>query len=281
MTRISQLLVLLAVFASAPAFAQSIWMPRDKEWGLLLELLHPSIEGIDSEFPTGALYLGARIGVGEKLALVAEVPYAHSEPVITGGIFLGDFPSSSTVGNPYLGVELRASSDVFVELGARAPLTADDEDRATLIGTSADGSRRLAFSQEGTFFYFPLAYDAVTAQTLFNIRHVTPEGLLTRIRLGPAIVVPTEDGPDTEVYALYALQMGYEGRVVRAGGAFSGWSLVSADQGNLGQRTATQVELHADFGPWLVRPGVDLKMPIGSRAGLVPVVLGISVGASF
>ncbi|HET9253045.1 MAG TPA: hypothetical protein VFP58_13110 [Candidatus Eisenbacteria bacterium] len=289
-SKLVQLLITLAVtftFTSfstcvTPARAQSIWIPRDKDRGILLEALHPSIEGIDPEFPTGALYLGARIGLGETWALVAELPYAHSEPFIGGGIFLGNFPSSSTIGNPYLGAEVRVSPDLFVELGARPPLTDDDEGTATLFGASADPSRRLAFAQ-GTLpvFGYPFAYDAITAQTLFNIRHVTPGGLVARVRLGPALVLATEGGRDTEVYALYAVQMAYEGRSVRAGGAFSGWSFVSEDQGNLGQRTATQLELHADFGPWTVRPGVDLKMPIGSAAGLVPVILGIAVGASF
>ena len=45
--------------------------------------------------------------------------------------------------------------------------------------------------------------------------------------------------------------------------------------------TVTQLEVHADLGPWNVRPGLELKMRIGIAAGLVPVVPGFSVGASF
>ena len=266
---------------TASADAQSIWMPRDRQSAVLLEALHPSIEGIDPSFPTGALFLGARIGLGESWAITAELPYARCGDFTGGGIFLSGFPSGSTVGNPYLGAELNATGDVLVELGARLPLADDDEPIASLVGVSADGSRRLAFAPQTFLGFIPIAYDAITAQTLFNVRHVTSEGLLARVRLGPAIAVPTEDGPDPEVLAIYAVQMGYEGRSVRVGGAFSGSSHLTEDDENLGTRTTTQLEIHADFGSWKVRPGVELKMPIGFAADLVPLVLGFSVGASF
>jgi hypothetical protein len=39
------------------------------------------------------------------------------------------------------------------------------------------------------------------------------------------------------------------------------------------------MELHADFGHWRLRPGVELKLPLGIAASIVPVVLGVSVSA--
>lgn len=278
-----QFFLTLILFGSltTPARGQSIWMPRDREHAVLLEALHPSLEGASPDFPTGELVLGARLGLGEAWSIAAELPYARCGAFLGDGLFLGDFPSSSTVGNPYLGVELHPTADFFMELGVRPPLTSDDEGLASLVGASADAGRKLAFAPYTVFGFLPSVYDAVSVQGLFNVRHVTEEGFLARVRLGPALVLPTEDGPDTEVLALYALQMGYEGRSVRAGGAFSGWSWVTEDSGNLGARTVTQLEVHADFGPWNVRPGLELKIPFGITANLVPVVLGFSVGASF
>jgi hypothetical protein len=42
-----------------------------------------------------------------------------------------------------------------------------------------------------------------------------------------------------------------------------------------------QLEVHADFGPWTLRPGLDLRMPMGSLGSGVPVILGLSVAAAF
>lgn len=76
-------------------------------------------------------------------------------------------------------------------------------------------------------------------------------------------------------------QIGYDGAAFRVGAAMSGTTNLSQDYLNLGYRTMTQAELHADFGDWKVRPGFDVKLPIGIEGGRVPVVIGISVGAAF
>ena len=271
----------IASIAPSPAGAQSLWMPRDQKHALLLEGLRPSLESSEPEFPSGAFFLGGRLRLSETAALVVELPYARFEGNFVFG--LADFETnSSTVGNPYVGVELGPPGSIFfAELGVRAPVTSDEEFVAVFTGVFADPTRFDAFSVH-----------TLPVHALFNIRHVSPSGLLTRLRFGPVVAIATEDDAislvtspfafgETDLFAVYAWQIGYEGTSIRAGGAISGSALVTSDVGNLGTRTTNQLEVHADFGPWTVRPGLDLRVPMGSFANAVPVILGISVGAAF
>ncbi len=57
----------------------------------------------------------------------------------------------------------------------------------------------------------------------------------------------------------------------------SGRTLVTEDFGNLGERTVSQLELHADFLSGSVRPGLDLRLPLDSLGQYISVVLGGSI----
>jgi hypothetical protein len=260
-----------------PVHAQSIWLPRDRPHGILLEILHNRLEYYDTDFPTGSVYLGTRLTLGPTVAIVAEVPYTRAKA--TGDTFLGEvtFYDGESVGNPYLGVELNPNgSDFFAELGARAPLAdydkADDAlEGGTVVGLRADQGRFDAFLDS-----------TVPIHAVFNIRHVTEAGLLTRLRFGPVLTIPTDrNNRDVELYAQFGWQIGYESDKVRVGGAVTGQSILTENSPTFGGRTRSQFEFHADFGRWVVRPGVDIRLPIGRYAETVSVAYGGSVAASF
>jgi hypothetical protein len=251
--------------------AQSLWLPRDRPHGLLLEAAHPSIEHADPDFLTGAAYLGARVELG-SVALVAEIPYARFSGLFFDyNYFYYPYPAErSTIGNPYFGFEVQPpGSPFFVELGARAPLADDGEGPATITGRYTDPSRSDAF-----------APNAVPIHLVVNVREVTPGRLLARLRLGTVLVIPEEGGRDSRLSAVFAWQIGYEGSCVRLGSAISGTTLLNYGD-NLGSETTTELEVHGDFGTWAVRPGIDLRLPFGGLANTVPLVLGVSVGAAF
>jgi hypothetical protein len=251
--------------------AQSLWLPRDRPHGLLLEAAHPSIEHADPDFLTGAAYLGARVELG-SVALVAEIPYARFS-----GMFFEYYygylyypAEDNTIGNPYFGFEVQApGSPFFVELGVRAPLADDQGGLATITGRYTDPSRSDAF-----------APNAVPIHLVVNVRELTPGRLLARLRLGTMLIIPEEGGRDSRLFAVFAWQIGYEGSCVRLGSAISGTSELSYGD-NVGSETTTELEVHGDFGTWVVRPGIDLRLPFGDVANTVPLVLGVSVGAVF
>ncbi len=265
---------LLPSTGAKPTSAQSLWIPRDGKQALMVEFLRPSLEGIDATFFSPAIFLSTRLAFSSSFAFVGEIPYSRHKSTQFGTDFFGNEitidESSSTIGNIYLGVEGAAlSSPLFGELGVRIPLTSGDEDYAQLTGLVSDVARWEAFFEE-----------AVSIQAGLNVREVTSTQVAYRLRLSPTLVIPTEGGVDSELFAIYAWQIGYEGRVARVGGALSGRVLLTEDFGNLGERSANQFEFHADFGPWRIRPGFELRLPLGDLSEAVPVVLGVSISAA-
>lgn len=258
------------VFASSAA-AQSLWLPRDRDHTVSLEMLHPSLEGFDSDLLSGAFFLAGRVAVSPRIAVVGELPYAKLKGVgygtdIYGNEIFEDF-SSSTIGNPYLGIETTiASGPVFIEFGGRPPLASEVDIEAELTGAFADVTRWDAFLP-----------NVASIQAAFNVREVTPSRVEYRLRLSPLLEIPTEGFGEDELYALYSFLIGYHGATVRVGAGMSGRALLTEDYGNLGQRSVNQLELHSDFLSGSIRPALDLRLPLGTLSNSVPLVLGGSL----
>jgi hypothetical protein len=261
--------------APSPAAAQPLWMPRESDHTITLEMLRPNLEDVDAKFLSAAYFLSGRVAVSPTVAVVGELPFSnHKSSYMSTDSFGNEIleeVSSATIGNPYLGLEARvASGPVFVEFGARPPLASDEEDEAVITGIYSDATRWAAFLP-----------DFVLVEAAFNVREVTPSKIAYRLRLSPVLAIPTEGGGlDPELFAIYSFLIGYHGSKARIGGGMSGQALVSEDFGNLGQRTVNQLEIHADFLSGSLRPGLDLHLPLDTFANFVPVVLGVSVSLS-
>ena len=239
---------------------QSLWIPRDRGAAVTLEVLHPSIEDVETNLLATAWYLSARIPLkGSGTVFVAEIPFAH----YSGDPIFG-YPESSTgnmVGNIYAGTEVGPGHPLFGELGLRIPVP-EGNLPALFVGLVSDVSRWEAFLGHR------MALEAAA-----NVRTKTDSGITARLRLAPTLWLGT-DTEDTEAFALYACQIGFESRVVRVGGALAGRLLLTQKDYDLGERTDNEIELSADFTPWSVRPGIDMHFPLGEDASLVPFVLG-------
>src|SRR5258706_2592049 len=75
---ISCLLLAAAVTITATAaHAQSLWIPRDREKSVLLEVMKPGVEFVKEDFFTMAGFFDARFPVDPKTSLVVEVPFAR------------------------------------------------------------------------------------------------------------------------------------------------------------------------------------------------------------
>lgn len=260
-----------------PAAAQSLWMQRDGDHTVMLEMLRPNIEDVNSELLSGAFFLSGRTRVSSGISLVGELPYLHHSSSFLGtdinGFEITVETSSSTIGNPYVGMEARlGSGPAFLEVGGRPPLASNEENyygepNAVLTGFLSDVTRMGAFLP-----------DVASLQVGINLREVTDSKIAYRARLSPTVLIPTEgNGLDPELFAMYSFQIGYHGSLARIGAGMSGQALVTEDYGNLGSRTRNRLEVHADFLPGPIRPGLDFQLPMGSEASLVPVVVGASV----
>ena len=249
------------------ARAQSLWIPRDREGAVMFEALLPGVEFVQNEdFLTGAYFLDARYPVSSSVSVVGELTYARLKGEYL--IYVGSPEvSSKTFGNPYLGIEVGGTeSPFFGEFGIRAPLMDENEPVAGLTGAYSDVGRWDAFAP----FVVPV-------HAAVNLRQRLPSGVFHRLRAGTVLLVATDSQAETDLYGVYAFQIGYEGRDLRIGGAATGQMLITDDTGNLGARSTNQLELHADGGPWRVRPGIDVKLPLGGASSLISAVLGLSL----
>jgi len=130
------LLVLAALVVAAPAFAQSLWLDRQYRPSVMGEVLFPSFDGGDTQFPTWAWFVTGKLPVGDGTSVVLELPYSHGD--------VGDGPSNSggSIGNPYLGIDYQPKpTGLILEAGIRAPLESDQDFLPFIIGTASDLDR--------------------------------------------------------------------------------------------------------------------------------------------
>jgi hypothetical protein len=254
--------------ASPPAAAQSLWMTRDTDRTVMFEMLRPNIEGVDADFLSAAFFLSGRAVISSSAAVVGEIPYANHKGHQTFVGFPGEIETSAnTLGNPYVGIEAHpGSSPIFVELGGRIPLTSDEEFEAVITGAYSDLVRLDAF--------LPKVVSIVSA---INIGETTPSKIAYRLRVSPVLDIPTEGNLDSELFAIYSFLIGYHGTKARVGGGLSGRALVTEGGSNIGERTLSQLDIHADFLSGAVRPGLELHVPLGDVSSSIPVVIGASI----
>ncbi|UCC49865.1 MAG: hypothetical protein JSV41_06840 [Gemmatimonadota bacterium] len=244
---------------------QSIWMEPLNDRAVFLELLKPDFATAgDWSFATSAGFLSARWSLGSNIVLVADLPFAYGdfegevvseEPVDT----VRFDESGATIGNPYIGVELRFQDfPVFGEIGLRAPLTQGEsflDEVAAVAGGYADFVDRLEA-------FLP---DVLVLMAAANYTHQFPGGTSLRFRLAPVFWVDTAEAfeDDSEMFLLYSAQGWYEWESVIIGVGFSGRWQWTVGQLDFDERTVHQLVISAS---WLsnsrFRPGVQFRLPL-------------------
>jgi hypothetical protein len=233
----------------------------------MLEMSRPNVEYRDADPFSGVYFLTGRVAVGKRIALVAEVPYTRHD---SKGTYWYTDHSGATFGNVYLGAEFGSTQGpLFIELGTWARTARDDEYSVLDIAGLADASRWPAFRDRQASIHLAM-----------NVREVAPSGLGFKFRAGPLATFPEEEG-----YVVHAMEVGYSGNWARVGVGLGGSlhltgayrNFYTGTSRNIGQTAETDWTLHADFLSGPVRPGVGLRLPLGARAEVIPVVLGVSL----
>jgi len=258
----AMLIVILILPATLPA--QSFWLERNNGKSFLLEIFKPTLHRgiyngviypVDYSFETFALFLSLRQPIGSKYFLVAELPFAHAAfdtKIDRPFSFYRHSGASSTIGNPYIGLELgslsslifpengirpqpkstffsRLSSRIFPEIGIRLPLAKTFNNYASRVGEVVDFDRNEAFEER---------YVAVKA--MINYRSKRTEGLTFRARVGAMILRDTDRSSNeywysrgTDLDYLVNAQVGYETARMSLGVNLSLGFTASVKLGNL------------------------------------------------
>ncbi|MFQ5706092.1 MAG: hypothetical protein ACE5HO_01500 [bacterium] len=245
--------------------AQSIWLRRSPEKTIAIEVLKPNFAGeFNTTFLTSAAFLSTRIPLNKKLVFVGELPFAN------GGIDyqLGRLASGGTVGNPYLGLEIRQpTSSVFAEIGVRLPLAAENNFGA-VVGTRTDFDRADAFIDH-----------TLTVNVLMNYLEKDASNLFFRLRLGAAFLNNIQGRLGTSVNLLYSGQIGYEVDPFNVIVGLSGRWNVSEGFSGFGLRASHQFGVAASVRLGVVQPGLLFRLPVDEILNeAVDYVVGLHLG---
>jgi len=252
-------LVGLALGATG-ADAQSWWID-DRSDNVGLEVLRPMVGEGHVAIASFVVFASGRVSVRDGIEVVGELPFSRVD--------FDDAPdgASSAIGNPYLGVSLRAGRNGRVELGGRIPLASDgdDADLGSFYGLVASLDRYEAF--------FP---EVATLIGVGSWACSPMRGVSVVPRLGASYVMDTSDrDQDGEAFALYALQAWAEGNF-RVGIGVTGRAILTEDQLDFGERTFHQIGLTVDAPFGAFRPGLHVRFPLDDDAsGMLDGVLGL------
>jgi len=263
MTRRFLLLAACLALVAVPASAQSVWLDREHRPSVLGEVLFPTFEGGDTEFPTWAWFIAGKLPVGSGTSLVLELPYAHGD---VGG---GEGSSAGSIGNPYVGFDYQPKpSGLVLEAGLRLPLESDEEFLPFIVGTASDVARWEAFWPNLVPVRIGIHYHHGPSRT------TTP--IAWDLRVVPTAWIPTEEG-DTEFFFGYGGTIRYEGAEARIGAGLDGRWLATSDNADFGEASYHQLDLAADFLRGSVRPGLQVKVPLDDALLSVDVVWGLTL----
>jgi hypothetical protein len=244
------LAILAASLTASDASAQSL-LPEGPAKGLWMEGSRTSFWVFDQEVPTAVWFLGGRLPVSGRVSAVFDIPFSHARIDL-----MGSSKSSSVAGNPYLGVEFRASPELVVSMSTRLPLTsADDESFADVLAILADPQRLEAF-----------AMHAVPASVFAAYTGQLAPGLSLRAHGGTTRIFRTrKDLPDPDTMLDYGLMTTYDWKSVRTGLGLSGrWNTTARDASNQSDDSINYTALTLDLRVGSVRPGLSARVPMDS-----------------
>jgi hypothetical protein len=260
------------LLGTSPLAAQSVWTgPPDHTDQVSVEWLKPVFDdGGEVSFFTSSVLVSGQATVSERLSIVGELPisYARTEAANTFGET--KTASSTTVGNPYLGIELWGRSmPFFLELGMRMPAVDDPAFFSSAVGTLTDLNR------VGTF-----VVDQVPVQLVGNYHYALPSPDISfRIRGGTETFFPAgEKAPTGTMILTYGAQAWYHGTSLVAGLGFTGrWRTTGRDTGfREGSFHQISAVLQGAFGG--VRPGLIVRVPMEKvLRDVLPVVAGVTM----
>jgi hypothetical protein len=280
--------VLLFLLLTPAAFGQSSWLDQSPDRAIWLEIQKPNFtdeylggglfsEPMKTTFSTATFFLSGRFRLGGLLTLKAELPFTNAGlKDYTFIDFFGDTVhfdsySENQFGNPLVGVEIGAPGSRFTaDFAVRFPIVDDEHLLASEFALFTDYDRFEAF--------FP---DIMTFTAGANYRYAGPTGLLINLRAGPAFMVVTEEGNNTdpELFADYGAQAGYQGSRVTLLGGFTGRAIITEGDLSFSERTIQQLGLSGSYTFGRFIPGLLFRVPMDDDLGdILDFVFGINVG---
>ena len=235
---------------------QMPWTAHLPQRGFALDFLRPKFGQAETSMTSAAAYLSGRFPTGGAFSLRVELPYANLS---------ASGASSTTFGNPYLGVEA-VHGRATLELGFRPALTSDNES-AAVLGIYSDITRLEAFTSH-----------LATLSGRITYRDQSSNGVTVEAGFGPSVWIPTEGG-DEEVILHHYASFGYRGSKVWTAFGLGG-ILIATEDASLAERTIYQLGASVGLTSGSVRPALHAILPLDEIADAVDYVIGLGVAVS-
>lgn len=248
-----------------PSPAQTLWSRPYEPDQITVEALAPDAAS-DASALTGATFLTGTLSLNDNVELSAELPVARYRP--SGGGSPGGSPSTTAVGNPFVGIGLSSTTiPLLFQIGARIPVAEDNQ--ATAIGRATEVGRTSAFGPE------EFAISGLLNGRLEVGRYSTLR-LRTGLEFGSR---PAPTGPDRvgNWRLHYDAQLWREGDRLITGLTFAGQSGLSRS----GSRHHAFLSV---MGNWnLVQPGLLAGASLNDliREGTWTPIVGLTLSVSY
>jgi len=254
-----RVLAAIAVLGLVPPLeAQMPWTIHLPQRGAAIDILRPKFQGGGTSLTSVAVYLSGRVPLGVTSSLRFELPFA---------LLTSSGTSSSTIGNPYIGVEDGHETGLAFEGGLRGPLTSETEYPAAQLGAYSDITRFEAFLPNTV---------VLSARARYRVSDTS--GFMFDAGGGPSGWIPTKGGGQAEVVLHHHMSAGYRGPGTWVAIGFGGWTIITHGTGGVARRTINQVGGSIGFNSGQVRPAVHVIAPLDDGYGsLVGVVVGFGV----
>lgn len=271
--RASFWIVLFVLGTTLPVSAQSTWTTPPKHADQIsVEWLKPLFnDGDGVSVLTSSLVISAQATLTDRLMFVGELPVAYAR-LNSLPQFRDAETTSTSVGNPYVGLEVRSSdAPLFLEVGVRPPTTDNPGFWPSTIGSLTDLTRLGAYTVNqvplqfvGNYHYDP-ASSAISA----------------RLRVGPETFFPAADNAPATMILTYGAQGWYTGGQLRAGVGLTGRWAVTERNAGFGESSLHHVTttLQGAFGR--LQPGVVVRLPLEANyREAFRAVIGLTVTVS-
>jgi hypothetical protein len=270
MRRISLFVLVVSAVVTASAHAQRIWTSKERIGTFDLDVSKAFLKNESGEgglqFASFSMMAEARIPAGRDAFVSLSLPFARAGSKATQ---FSPSSSSTTVGNPWIGVEFPVAPEMSIEAGVWAGLSSEEDSHlpAAILGILDDFDRAEAWSPKTTTVRALLHYYGKPVE----------RGIFTQFTIGASML--NHSGGGSSWLANYGLRVGNRGAAWSESLDFTGRASLD-DGGSFDERTIHQLAATLEGARGPVRPRVSVKTYLDDsiRSGVSAIVL---VGATW
>jgi len=262
--------LMAVILMTCPLAAQNYWMYPGGEKSISFEVFKPKFAvGEGYTLLNSVWFLSGHFQTSDRISIMVDLPIVQMD--VDSDIHPSD-EDQTLIGNPYLGlvqsIPLADSSQLWlVGIGARIPLASDEKWPAVSMGWVTMYNRFEAFVP-----------DLASVNLRLGYLQMLESGLKYTINVDGALMIPTKDGDDTELFIDYNASILLPVDKVSLSCGFAGRMFATADDGDFSEITAHQLGFAGTYDFGTLKPGFNFRLPLDDNLTyVIDYVYGLSL----